>query len=345
MGTPAKSGRAWSSPNSRSVRRGHGGEDEAMIGAMFAESGQGKGGGDLGGDGGGRRDLTATVLEEQIKEMMTKMKLMQTEIDNLTKENMQLKNKKDEVLKKSSLQHQKQDNKATWGGVDRGMWMEDGRWDDDPWKHWKGRDEMTTEDNKWINDDEKWNQKCEGDVKDERTTRVWWGGRIDRRNEMVARGFKRNTHWKEIKSKVEEVMGKSGVTNGGVKVIGQMASFAIIRFDAYENKQEFKRWLQTYGEQVKRERGIWFGENVDKDARARERAVGKVKRALMMATDGRNDVYRDFRRGVVYVGDEVVAKWDEMFKMMMFRGEGKEIRDTYKKLMEEGKREEDQFSE
>jgi hypothetical protein len=31
--------------------------------------------------------------------------------------------------------------------------------------------------------------------------------------------------------------------------------------------------------------------------------------------------------------------------MMMFRGEGKEIRDTYKKLMEEGKREEDQFSE
>ena len=223
--------------------------------------------------------------------------------------------------------------------------MEDGRWDDDPWKHWNGRDEMTTEDNKWINDDEKLHQKCERDVKDERTTRVWWGGRIDRRNEMVARGFKRNTHWKEIKSKVEEVMGKSGVTNGGVKVIGQMASFAIIRFDAYENKQEFKRWLQTYGEEVKRERGIWFGENVDKDARARERAVGKVKRALMMARDGRNDVYRDFRRGVVYVGDEVVAKWDEMFKMMMFRGEGKEIRDTYKRLMEDGRREEDQFSE
>jgi hypothetical protein len=188
--------------------------------------------------------------------------------------------------------------------------MEDGRWDDDPWKHWNGRDEMTTEDNKWINDDEKWNQKCERDVKDERTTRVWWGGHIDRRNEMVARGLKRNTHWKEIKSKVEEVMGKLRVTNGGVKVIGQMASFAIIRLDAYENKKEFKRWLQTYGEEVKRERGMWFGENVDKDARARERAARKVKRALLMARDGRNDVYRDFRR---YVGDEVVAKLDEMF--------------------------------
>ena len=86
---------------------------------------------------------------------------------------------------------------------------------------------------------------------------------------------------------------------------------------------------------------MWFGENVDKDARARERAVGKVKRALLLAKDGRNDVYRDFRRGVVYVGDEVVAKWDEMLKMMMFRGEGKEIRDTYKRLMEEGRGEED----
>ena len=137
----------------------------------------------------------------------------------------------------------------------------------------------------------------------------------------------------------------SRVTNGGVKVIGQMASFAIIRFDTYENKQEFKRWLQTHGEEVKKERGLWFGENVDKDARARERAVGKVKRALLLAREGRTDVYRDFRRGMVYVGDEVVAKWDETGKMMTFRGEGKEIRGTYKKLMEEGKREEDQFSE
>ena len=140
-------------------------------------------------------------------------------------------------------------------------------------------------------------------------------------------------------------MGKSKVTNGGVKVIGQMASFAIIRFDEYENKQEFKLWLQAHGEEVKNEQGLWFGENVDKDARARERAVGKVKRALLLAREGRTDVYRDFRRGMVYVGDEVVAKWDEGLKMMLFRGEGKGIRDTYKKLMEQGTREEEHFSE
>ena len=140
-------------------------------------------------------------------------------------------------------------------------------------------------------------------------------------------------------------MEKSRVTNGGVKVIGQMASFAIIRFDAYWNKLEFKRWLQTYGEEMTGESGIWFGENMDKDARARERAVGKVKRALLMAKERRTDVYRDFRRGMVYVGDEVVARWDEMSKMMTFRGEGKDIRETYQKLMEEGRREQDHFSE
>ena len=96
---------------------------------------------------------------------------------------------------------------------------------------------------------------------------------------------------------------------------------------------------------MKRERGMWFGDNVDKDARARERVFGKIKRALFLATEGWENVYRDFKRGMVYVVDEVVAKWDEMSKMMVFRGEGKEIRDTYKKLMEEGRREEDQLSE
>lgn len=56
-------------------------------------------------------------------------------------------------------------------------------------------------------------------------------------------------------------------------------------------------------------------------------------------------MYRDYRRGMVYVGDEVVAKWDVTGKMMTFNGEGKEIKGAYKKLMEEGRREEVHFSE
>ena len=49
-----------------------------------------------------------------------------------------------------------------------------------------------------------------------------------------------------------------------VQVIGQMASFAIIQFDEHVDKQKL-----TYGDEVKTERGIWFEENIDKDARAR----------------------------------------------------------------------------
>lgn len=45
---------------------------------------------------------------------------------------------------------------------------------------------------------------------------------------MVARGFKRNTHWKGVKAKVEKVMGTSNVAYKRVKVIGHVVSFAVI---------------------------------------------------------------------------------------------------------------------
>ena len=53
---------------------------------------------------------------------------------------------------------------------------------------------------------------------------------------------------------------------------------------------------------------MWFRDNLDAGARGRERAVGKVKEAFLLAKEERTDIYRDFRRGLVYVGDEVVAK-------------------------------------
>ena len=55
------------------------------------------------------------------------------------------------------------------------------------------------------------------------------GRRNDRRNEMVARGFARNTKWKNIKATVEEVMNKSGVVYDRVQVIGGMNQFACVR--------------------------------------------------------------------------------------------------------------------
>ena len=283
--------------------------------------------------------MTTALMEEHIQEMQRTITAMKQQIEELKAENKSLK-------EQQTYNHvHNKDDVGTLGRSDQGKWREGGQRYVDPWAGWKGRDNAWKSDDEWVDDDGKWKNKVEREVNDERATRVWWGGRIDRRNEMVARGFKRNTYWKEIKSKVEGVLGESKVTNGGVKVIGQMASFAIIRFEEYENKQQFKLWLQTSGAERIKEQGIWFGENIDKDARARERAVGKVKRALFLRNERRTDVYRDYRRGIVYVGDVVVARWDETLKVMMFRGEGKEIRESYKRLLEEGKREEDGFSE
>ena len=60
-------------------------------------------------------------------------------------------------------------------------------------------------------------------------------------------------------------------------------------------------------------------------------------RALMLARDG--------EWGTVYGGDEVVATWEGRSKVMMFRGEAKDIRDKYKEVMREGRREDEDFSE
>ena len=77
--------------------------------------------------------------------------------------------------------------------------------------------------------------------------------------------------------------------------------------------------------------------------------MGKVKKALMMVRHGRSDVDRDFDQGKVWVkataGSELVARWDEESRKMQFRGEGKQIKEQYEKLMAEKRREEEVSSD
>lgn len=70
-----------------------------------------------------------------------------------------------------------------------------------------------------------------------------------------------------------------------------------------------------------------------------------MKLALIVAGNGRDDVYRVYEQGKVWVGNELVTKWNVMLGMMQFRGEGKDVRETYKKLIEETKGLEDDFSD
>ena len=100
---------------------------------------------------------------------------------------------------------QKQENKpdidkedvGTWGREDQGRWRENGGKDYDPWKVWKTKGDASKEDEKWVNEDGKWNEKVKNGTNgwEEKGQRTWWGGGgIDRSLEMVARGFKRNTY-------------------------------------------------------------------------------------------------------------------------------------------------------
>ena len=164
------SGRVWRSP---------GGEDETMITAMgLGGGGGGKGGG---GEGGGRTDLTMVLMEEQIQEMQRTITAMKQQIDGLKAENKSLKEQQ------THNPAYDKDDKGAWG-QDQGKWRAGGRGDVDPWKDWNGRDKAWRGDEEMVNDEGKWKQTVERDVKDERTTRGWVGGRIDRRNEMVAMG-------------------------------------------------------------------------------------------------------------------------------------------------------------
>ena len=104
---------------------------------------------------------------------------------------------------------------------------------------------------------------------------------------MVARGFKYYTHWKEIKSRVEDVMGVSEVAYGQVKVIGERSPSAIYKSSDYGKETGFKLWLGRYVDEEKK-RGIWFKDNIDWEVRVREGAVEKDKLALMQAREARN---------------------------------------------------------
>ena len=73
---------------------------------------------------------------------------------------------------------------------------------------------------------------------------------------MIVRGFERNTSWKDIKGRTEEILKVSQMDYERVLVIGQRASFAIIIFQRWEAKQKFKDWLGQHGEEVKNKRGL-----------------------------------------------------------------------------------------
>ena len=64
-----------------------------------------------------------------------------------------------------------------------------------------------------------------------------------------------------------------------------------------------------------------MNDNLEKERREKEVVVGQVQKALCLESEGRTDVICDWRWGRVYVGREMVAKWEDD-NLQLLRGEG-----------------------
>ena len=119
-----------------------------------------------------------------MKQMQNDMNKMQKEIEELKKHKQ---SRRDETTWK---QEEAKGEDGWWGerwdGKGGGGWW-DGARKGEGWKHAWGK-----------NDGEERQLPTEG-------------RHDDRRNEMVARGFRWNTNWKKIKGEVEGIMGEAGV--------------------------------------------------------------------------------------------------------------------------------------
>ena len=123
--------------------------------------------------------------------------------------------------------------------------------------------------------------------------------------------FTRNTPRKDVEELIEVIMQTAKVATEEVFTTRARTSFGIVRFPTQKEKREFKKWLAGLkGEEQKMShqgKKLRLSDNLPKHARARGRAVAKVKRVLMEANRLRTDVTIERDQRQVYVGSKRVA--------------------------------------
>ena len=135
-----------------------------------------------------------------------------------------------------------------------------------------------------------------------------------RQLEMVITGFPYNTPKVEIEAILADVVKKYEITTDDQFAPGPLASVGILRFNSSAHKKEFKQKLKTNGFSIKHGgRELHVGDNAPKEDKPKERAVGRVKRALMEVKRDHTDVLVLRKKGEVYLEGENgrvrVAKW------------------------------------
>ena len=133
---------------------------------------------------------------------------------------------------------------------------------------------------------------------------------------MVVRGFSWNTPRNEVVETMNKMVKFAGKEMANALdcppfTIAKMTSFGIVRFKDTTMKNKFKEWLAAdENKEYLKNMKVWMNDNQAKERRVMETVAGKVKCALCQNREGREDVTCDWRWGRVYVGRELVAKWE-----------------------------------
>ena len=141
--------------------------------------------------------------------------------------------------------------------------------------------------------------------------------------EMVIGGLPKDSPRKEVIEKVRTIMNHAAVMVEDVFTFDKFGSIGIVRFTGADGKKAFKQWLVTEegkGVMLGAGAGIepaWAGDNLDKRERDRRRALGKVKKALSQVAGTNFGIDVDYKRGKVYKGKEVVAKFDDDGRLVL----------------------------
>ena len=155
-----------------------------------------------------------------------------------------------------------------------------------------------------------------------------------RKREMIVTGFAWNTQKTDVEQIINEIFTGLKQNVQDVFATKPRTSYGIVRFHSLEEKKSFKKNLsEKKWEQSYQGRPLYINDNDDKQDNDKNRAIGKVKRALMEVNKERKDVVALRRAGEVWIGDERVAKWKD--GTLRVRGEAETLKKRIDELIAE----------
>ena len=149
---------------------------------------------------------------------------------------------------------------------------------------------------------------------------------------MIVTGFPYNTPQAEIQKVLDEIVDDYGVKVQDKFSLALRASLGIMRLSSETPKRNFKTKLKEKRfDKQHGGRDLHVGDNVPKDDQQKERAVGKLKKALMEAKKDRSDVQVLRKKGEVWTAEGRVAKRRGTYLKLI--GEAEQVKNRFEELV------------